>query len=141
MYNVSCTFFNKCLFFIVHGWVLSGQTLYINIGDRVLVPAKTFIPDKCVLGFSTIWLLRGNMCPMATCFQLIHYSFAIFKIEGKHENLNYWLKISELSGGLVVLNDSLNRKRVQAHHPPHLQKVPIRKEKFSVHVQNITRIP
>ena len=28
MYSVSCIFFNKCLFFIVHGWILSGQTSY-----------------------------------------------------------------------------------------------------------------
>ena len=26
---VSCIFFNKCLFFIVHGWVPSGQSSYI----------------------------------------------------------------------------------------------------------------
>ena len=28
MYNVFCIFFNKCQFFIVHGWILSGQTSY-----------------------------------------------------------------------------------------------------------------
>ena len=26
MYNVSCILFNKCLFFILHGWIHSGQT-------------------------------------------------------------------------------------------------------------------
>ena len=29
MYNVSCVFFSKCLFFILHGWISSGQTSYI----------------------------------------------------------------------------------------------------------------
>ena len=28
MYNVSCIFFSKCLFLIVHGWILSGQILF-----------------------------------------------------------------------------------------------------------------
>ncbi len=28
MYKVSCILFNKCLFFALHGWILSGQTLY-----------------------------------------------------------------------------------------------------------------
>ena len=26
MDSVSCIFFNKCLFFLVHGWILTGQT-------------------------------------------------------------------------------------------------------------------
>ena len=29
MYNISCIFFNKCLFFISHSWILSRETLYI----------------------------------------------------------------------------------------------------------------
>ena len=28
MFLVSCIFFNKCLFFIVHAWILSEQTLW-----------------------------------------------------------------------------------------------------------------
>ena len=28
VYNVFCIFFNKCLCFTVHGWILSGQNLY-----------------------------------------------------------------------------------------------------------------
>ena len=31
VFLVSCTFFNKCLFFILHGWIPSGQTLYTCI--------------------------------------------------------------------------------------------------------------
>ena len=31
MYSVFCIFFNKCLFFILHGWILSGQTIYTHI--------------------------------------------------------------------------------------------------------------
>ena len=30
MYNASCIFFNKCLFFIVYGWRPSGQTLCMS---------------------------------------------------------------------------------------------------------------
>ena len=30
IYNVSYIVFNKCLFSIVHGWILSGQTSYIK---------------------------------------------------------------------------------------------------------------
>ena len=30
VFLVSCIFFNKCLFFIVHGWIPSGQTSYIS---------------------------------------------------------------------------------------------------------------
>lgn len=42
---------------------------YINLGDQVLVPAKTLIPDKCKLesNLSTIWLLE-RMCPITTFF-------------------------------------------------------------------------
>ena len=28
VFIVSCTFFSKCLFFIIHGWIPSGQTSY-----------------------------------------------------------------------------------------------------------------
>ena len=31
VYNVYCIFFNKCFFFIVHGWILTGQISYITI--------------------------------------------------------------------------------------------------------------
>ena len=35
LYNVSCIFFNKCLFSLVHGWTLSGQTS-CNLSDFYL---------------------------------------------------------------------------------------------------------
>ena len=35
VYNVSCAFFNKCLFFIVYDWVLSGQNLPSLISWRI----------------------------------------------------------------------------------------------------------
>ena len=35
MFLVSCIFFNKCLFFMLHGWIPSGQTSYF-IADNIL---------------------------------------------------------------------------------------------------------
>ena len=35
MYNISCIFFNKCLFFILHGWIPSGQTIYTYIDTDI----------------------------------------------------------------------------------------------------------
>ena len=58
----------------------------------------------------------------------------VFKIECKHENLNYWLKISELSRILVMINDSLNIKRREVYHPLHVPKVSVRKETISLYV-------
>lgn len=55
----------------------------------------------------------------------------VFQIECKHENLNYWLTISEQSKRLVMVNDSLNMKRTKDHHLPHLYKIPSRKKKIS----------
>ena len=40
MFPVSCIFFNKCLFFLLCGWILSGQTIYaytIYVYTRVYV--------------------------------------------------------------------------------------------------------
>ena len=45
MYNISCICFNKCLyFFIFHGWIPSGQTLYKNSQkwSTVLVPSGCY---------------------------------------------------------------------------------------------------
>ena len=35
MYDVSYIFFNKCLFFILHGWIPSGQTIYTYIDTDI----------------------------------------------------------------------------------------------------------
>ena len=44
MYNVSCVFFNKCLFFILHGWIPSGQTSYVYIWIYIFLVDKWYPP-------------------------------------------------------------------------------------------------
>ena len=43
MYNASCVFFNKYLYvFILHGWISSGQTLYISLKCDNILKQKIF---------------------------------------------------------------------------------------------------
>lgn len=41
----------------------------------------------------------------------------VFQIECKHENQNYWLKISKQSKRFVIVDDSLNMKRMKRPPP------------------------
>ena len=47
MFLVSCIYFNKCLFFLVHGWILSGQTLYVFIVTSFTLD-KSWQQPKCL---------------------------------------------------------------------------------------------
>ena len=40
VYSVSCIFSNKCLFFLSHGWIFSGQTSMDHAEMNLLIDAK-----------------------------------------------------------------------------------------------------
>ena len=47
MFLVSCVSFSKCLFFIVHGWTFSGQTLHVSFSVWV----KAWVTEDIVFLF------------------------------------------------------------------------------------------
>ena len=43
MFPVSCVFFNECLFFILHGWIPSGETSYITLCLSIPLSRNTWV--------------------------------------------------------------------------------------------------
>lgn len=97
----------------------------LNLHDPILIPAKTSVSDRHLLEtISGPFGCLGEYIFNASIFFFLSLCISVvFKIECEHEKLNYWLKISELSRILVMINDSLNIMRRKVYHPPHVHKV------------------
>ena len=70
MFLVSCLFFNKCLFFIVHGWIPSGQNLLytielMDIYSKKKPSRKVPINDRFLSHFFPIWTASHPLLALA----------------------------------------------------------------------------
>ena len=93
---VSWIFFNKCLFFIVHGWILSGQTSYFTANSPFRVIHNTFYSSRWSVTENG-WNHHKNVLEYPSCFMVSQQGAYLFKRPGKSRHcLGFPAPVSEV---------------------------------------------